>query len=255
MSNRGMAMNSASKMPRSMNQGSLREGARRLADMDPDLAGIFQRLGAPPMWGRRPGFPTLIQIVLEQQVSLAAARTVYRRLHARLGGVTPDGIHAMRVAGLRDFGLTRQKAGYCFGLAARVLDGTLDLARVARAPDEEGRAALLAVPGLGPWSVDIYYLMALRRPDIWPQGDLALAAALREVKGLDVRPTRDEQHVLALQWAPWRSVAARMLWAHYLAARGSRLASDIDDDAAANLPGHDVPGGPLGVGKPDRRGD
>jgi len=127
----------------------------------------------------------------------------------------------MEMAGLREFGLTRQKAGYCFGLAARVLDGTLDLARVARAPDADGRDALLAVPGLGPWSVDIYYLMALKRPDVWPQGDLALAAALHEVKGLDARPTKDQQYALALAWTPWRSVAARMLWAHYLAARGA----------------------------------
>lgn len=192
-----------------------------MAGTDPDLAGIFERLGEPPLWGRRPGFPTLIQIILEQQVSLAAARTVYLRLHARLGGITPARIHAMQVAGLRDFGLTRQKAGYCFGLATRILDGTLNLRRVARGPDEEGRNALLAVPGLGPWSVDIYYLMALRRPDVWPQGDLALAAALHEVKGLDARPSKHQQHALALAWVPWRSVAARMLWAHYLAVRGS----------------------------------
>jgi len=189
--------------------------------MDPDLGGILQRLGAPPMWGRRPGFPTLIQIILEQQVSLAAARTVYLRLDALLGGITPERIVAMEVSGLRDFGLTRQKAGYCFGLAARVLDGSLHLARVAKARDADGRDALLAVPGLGPWSVDIYYLMALKRPDVWPQGDLALAVALHEVKGLDARPTKDQQHALALAWTPWRSVAARMLWAHYLAARGA----------------------------------
>lgn len=213
-------MSPASKMSRTLTRSSLGEGARWLADSDPDLARILERLGEPPMWGRRPGFSTLIQIILEQQVSLAAARTVYRRLHVRLGGITSHGIHSMGVAGLREFGLTRQKAGYCFGLAARVIDGSLDLARVARAADGEGRAALLAVPGLGPWSVDIYYLMTLRRPDIWPQGDLALAAALQQVKGLEDRPTKDEQHALALAWAPWRSVAARMLWAHYLAARG-----------------------------------
>lgn len=194
-----------------------------MAEKDPHLARIFERLGEPPLWGRRPGFPTLIQIILEQQVSLAAARTVYRRLNARLGGITPERIHDMRVSGLRDFGLTRQKAGYCFGLAARILDGTLDLARVARASDADGRAALLAVPGLGPWSVDIYYLMALRRPDIWPQGDLALAAALREVKELGARPTKEEQNAIAHSWTPWRSVAARMLWAHYLAAPGGTI--------------------------------
>ena len=108
----------------------------------------------------------------------------------------------------------------CHGLAERILDGRLDLGSVARDADESGRKRLMAVPGLGPWSVDIYYLMALRRPDVWPQGDLALAAALREVKRLKALPTGDEQQRMAGNWAPWRSVAARILWAHYLDARG-----------------------------------
>jgi DNA-3-methyladenine glycosylase II len=175
------------------------------------------------MWGRKPGFPALIQIILEQQVSLAAARTMYRRLASHLGVMTPEAVYALQASGLREFGLTRQKAGYCHGLAARILGGSLDLRLVARGPDEVGRQILLAVPGLGPWSVDIYYLMALRRPDVWPQGDLALAAALREVKRLDALPTREEQQRLAGNWAPWRSVAARILWAHYLAERGQYL--------------------------------
>lgn len=171
------------------------------------------------MWGRRPGFSTLVKIILEQQVSLAAARTMYRRLACHLGGVTPATINAAQVSGLREFGLTRQKAGYCHGLAVRILSGDLDLAAVAGSPDEVGRQALLDVPGLGPWSVDIYYLMALRRPDVWPQGDLALASAIRDVKRLDHLPAKDEQRSLAEAWAPWRSVAARLLWAHYLDVR------------------------------------
>ena len=172
------------------------------------------------MWGRRPGFPALIQIILEQQVSLAAARTMYRRLTRHLGAMTPEAVVAMKVSGLRAFGLTRQKAAYCHGVAERILDERLNLTSVANGPDEAGRQTLLSVPGLGPWSVDIYYLMALRRPDVWPQGDLALADALREVKQLKVLPTTEEQGRLASAWAPWRSVAARILWAHYLAARG-----------------------------------
>jgi DNA-3-methyladenine glycosylase II len=172
------------------------------------------------MWGRRPGFATLVRIILEQQVSLAAARTLYGRLVTHLGGVTPERVAAFQVSGLREFGLTRQKAAYCHGLALRLRDGSLDLAAAARGPDETGRRTLLAVPGLGPWSVDIYYLMALRRPDIWPTGDLALAVALRELKRLKRLPGADEQQRLARRWAPWRSVAARMVWAHYLEARG-----------------------------------
>jgi DNA-3-methyladenine glycosylase II len=177
------------------------------------------------MWGRRPGFATLVRIILEQQVSLAAARTLYRRLEAQLGGMSAARVSASSIADLRRFGLTRQKAGYCHGLALRVLDGSLDLSAAARASDETGRNTLLAVPGLGPWSVDIYYLMALRRPDIWPKGDLALAIALRELKRMKGLPGTDEQQRLARRWAPWRSVAARMLWAHYLETRG-RYAPD-----------------------------
>ncbi|GJL60769.1 MAG: hypothetical protein NPIRA03_36260 [Nitrospirales bacterium] len=205
---------------RRLTSALLSKGARELAEADPDLGVVLDRLGEPPMWGREPGFPALIQIILEQQVSLAAARTMYRRLSGHLGAMTPEAVYAIQVNGLRDVGLTRQKAGYCFGLAARILDGSLDLSSVANGPDDRGRQILLAVPGLGAWSVDIYYLRALRRPDVWPQGDLALAVALRDVKHLTALPTRDEQRLLSSDWAPWRSVAARILWAHYLAARG-----------------------------------
>jgi DNA-3-methyladenine glycosylase II len=198
-------------------------GARQLAASDPDLGDVIRRLGEPPMWGRRPGFATLIQIILEQQVSLAAARTAYLRVAGQLGAMTPEAVHAVRESGLRNLGLTRQKAAYCHGLATRILDGSLDLGVVARSPDGVGRQILLAIPGLGPWSVDIYYLMALGRPDIWPQGDLALASAIQDVKHLAALPTRDEQQALAHDWAPWRSIAARLLWAHYLAARGRYL--------------------------------
>ncbi|MDT3777538.1 DNA-3-methyladenine glycosylase 2 family protein [Nitrospira sp. MA-1] len=211
------------RTPRRLTSASLSRGARELAEVDPDLGDVLGRLGEPPMWGREPGFPSLIQIILEQQVSLAAARTMYQRLSSHLDGMTPEAVYAIQVNGLRSFGLTRQKAGYCFGLAARMLDGSLDLSAVARGSDDRGRQILLAVPGLGPWSVDIYYLMALRRPDVWPHGDLALAVALREVKHLMVLPTRDEQQFLASDWAPWRSVAARILWTHYLNARGQYL--------------------------------
>lgn len=206
-------------MSRRLTLASLSKGARRLAAVDPDLAAVLGRLGEPPMWGRRPGFPALVQIILEQQVSLAAARTMYRRLFRHLGGMTPEAVVTMKVSGLRNFGLTRQKAGYCHGVAERILDGRLDLTSVSTGPDERGRQMLLEVPGIGPWSVDIYYLMALRRPDVWPQGDLALATALREVKKLNGLPTTDEQERLASAWAPWRSIAARILWAHYLAER------------------------------------
>jgi DNA-3-methyladenine glycosylase II len=145
---------------------------------------------------------------------------MYRRIDGHVGGLSPQAIDGLGVAGLRRLGVTRQKAAYCHGLACQIMDGTLDLPAIARAPDDEGRQSLLGVKGLGPWSVDIYYLMALRRPDVWPRGDLALAVALRDVKKLPALPTFEQQQKLAQAWAPWRSVAARILWAHYLTERG-----------------------------------
>jgi len=207
-------------MSRALTRLSLAEGARQLARMDPELGAILSRLGEPPMWGRQPGFASLIKIILEQQVSLEAARTLYRRINRQLGAMTPDTVYAQQVSGLRQLGLTRQKSAYCHGLAERILDGRLDLSGIARGADDLGRRALLAVPGLGPWSVDIYYLMALRRPDVWPRGDLALAAAMHEVKGLKALPSKAEQERIACDWAPYRSIAARLLWMHYLDARG-----------------------------------
>jgi DNA-3-methyladenine glycosylase II len=205
---------------RSLTRALVGEGARHLAARDSDLARVHARLGDPPLWGRRPGFPALVKIILEQQVSLRSAAAMYSRIDEHAGGMTPHAVDRIGVKGLRRLGVTRQKAAYCHGLARRILDGGIDLAAIARAPDDEGRRRLLDVPGLGPWSVDIYYLMALRRPDVWPRGDLALASALRDVKGLRTLPTHDEQLRLSQSWAPWRSVAARILWAHYLAKRG-----------------------------------
>ena len=208
-------------MPRrGLTHHTLREGADALAARDIDLARVLQRVGYPPIWGRRPGFASLVRIILEQQVSLRSAEAMYRRLEHHLGGLTPESFDRAGVMGLRRLGVTRQKAGYCVGLARRVLSGALDLSAVARANDDVGRKMLLDVPGLGAWSVDIYYVMALRRPDVWPRGDLALATALRDLKGLRTVPGHNQQQDFANAWAPWRSVAARILWALYLSDRG-----------------------------------
>jgi DNA-3-methyladenine glycosylase II len=204
---------------RQLNAATLQLAVQELAERDRDLAAILDRHGAPPLWARRPGFATLVRIILEQQVSLAAAKTMYERLRGAVGVVEPHAVHALGIDGMRALGFTGQKSSYCLGLAETIRSGALDLRAVSRADDRVGRDMLLQLRGLGPWSVDVYYLMALRRPDVWPHGDLALADAVHRVKRMRGRPDYASLTKFAERWAPWRSVAARMLWHHYLSVR------------------------------------
>ena len=191
-------------------------GLHVLCDNDPDLAEIVGRLGPPPMWARKPGFPTLIHIILEQQVSLASARAAYDRLLAEASPLTPARFIQLDAPTLKRIGFSRQKTSYGRGLARAILDGALNLAELETLGDEAVRSELMAIKGIGPWTADIYLLMALRRPDAWPSGDLALANAAQRVKGLASRPTPDDLETLGANWRPWRAVAARLLWHFYL---------------------------------------
>jgi DNA-3-methyladenine glycosylase II len=188
-----------------------------LAARDPDLGAIVARHGPPPLWDREPGFATLVAIVLEQQVSLRSGAAALERLALAAGAVQPGPILALGEEGGRAAGLTRQKARYVVGLATAAVDGRFDPDRVARAADEDARSELVALLGVGRWTADIYLLMALGRPDVWPDGDLALAAAMRRAKGLGAVPDAPTQRALAEAWRPWRAVAARILWQAYLA--------------------------------------
>jgi DNA-3-methyladenine glycosylase II len=202
---------------RPLDEAGIAVAVRELAAMDPDLAGIADRHGPPPLWGREPGFETLVRIILEQQISLASAEAAFGRLVRAAHAVEPAAIVAAGEDGLRAAGQTRQKSRYLVGLARDVLDGRLDLEAVAAADDDDARTMLTSVVGIGRWSADIYLLMALRRPDIWPTGDLALAGAMRRAKGMATPPTGPEQTAVAEAWRPWRAVAARLLWHAYLA--------------------------------------
>ena len=204
---------------RLLNAATLHLGVKELAARDADLGAIVARFGASPLWARRPDFATLVRIILEQQVSLAAAKTMYERLRHAIGAMEPHAVSALGFEGMRALGFTGQKTSYCLGLADAIQSGTLDLRAVSRAEDSVGRDMLLQLRGLGPWSVDVYYLIALRRPDVWPHGDLALADAVHRVKRLRARPDYARLTKFAERWAPWRSVAARMLWHHYLSVR------------------------------------
>lgn len=199
-----------------LNENSLAEAVQTLIELDPDLAAIHQRLGVPPLWAREPGFPTLIHIILEQQVSLASARSAFDKLRAEVNPLTPEGLLQLDDETLKRVGFSRQKSGYARHLADMIVTGKLDVDGLATLPDEEVRRQLIALKGIGPWSTEIYLLMALCRADAWPAGDLALQVAAQSVKQLPTRPTAETITQLAEPWRPWRAVAARLLWHHYL---------------------------------------
>jgi len=205
-----------------LTRARLLKGVDALCAVDPDLARIAEQFGPPPLWGRAPGYATLVQIILEQQVSLASAKATFGRIRHAFGEVTSERMASLSPADIQTAGVTRQKASYCLGLAELVQSGALDLRSLGRADDQEIRRRLVDIRGIGTWTADIYLLMALRRPDIWPDGDLALATAAQQVKRLRRRPDDKRLRALAARWTPWRAVAARLLWHYYLSTRGDR---------------------------------
>ena len=190
-----------------------------LADLtarDDRLARIVADYGPPPLWAREPGFPTLLHIILEQQVSLASAKAAFDRLLAIASPLTPERFLELDDVTLKAVGFSRQKTRYGRELAAAIRSGGLDLDALDLLNDEAVRAELTKVVGIGRWTSDIYLLMALGRPDAWPAGDLALATAARHALGLASTPGTAELAAIGEAWRPWRAVAARVLWHFYL---------------------------------------
>jgi DNA-3-methyladenine glycosylase II len=204
---------------RPLTQKSLALAARELAARDELLAGIHATYGDPPLWRRATGFTTLVHIILEQQVSLKSAKSMLMRLQGAIEPFTPERFVELGDAHLRGLGVTRQKSSYLIDLSTSIVNGDLSFTTLARMSDDEARLALTRIKGIGLWSADVYLLMAMRRADIWPAGDLALAVAMKELLGLAARPAPLELERWAEQWRPHRAVAARMLWQYYLGKR------------------------------------
>ena len=200
----------------SLDRHRLQTEAEKLAGKDPVLADIYDRLGPPPLWKRPANFATLIRIILEQQVTLRAALSTYNRLQDATGGrISADGITRLSDHGLRELGFSRQKARYAIALAENVTSKRFRIGSLRHQDDEEVRRRIVSQLGLGNWSADIFLLMALCRPDVFPVGDLAI------VKGIGLMDNREYEspaEVLrrAESWKPYRSVATRMIWQFYL---------------------------------------
>jgi DNA-3-methyladenine glycosylase II len=189
------------------------------------LALVLEKYGSPPLWVREPGFPTLVYIILEQQVSLASARALYQRLQEAVRPFTPARFLKLTEVEMRQLGFSRQKAHYTRLLADAIKRRQFDLQALHDLHDDHAREKLIALKGIGRWTADIYLLSALRRPDIWPVGDLALATAVQEVKRLRRRPSPEKLEKMSAPWKPWRAVAARLFWHAYLSKRGQKTAT------------------------------
>ncbi len=211
-------------MQKPLTYRSLKLQSRLLASSCGHLAVVYDKYGPPPLWDRPTGFETLLQIILEQQVSLASAKACFDKLCRRVGDVTPESLLKSSDAQLKKDGFSRQKTAYGRHLAEAVLEGRVNFDELRDLSDAEVKHELIKLKGVGEWTSDIYLLMAMLRPDVMPKGDVALHTAWHKLSG-EPRPSADEFLVIAERWKPYRSVAARMLWHFYLSEKG-RVSSD-----------------------------
>jgi DNA-3-methyladenine glycosylase II len=195
----------------------LAEGMAALSARDPAWAPVIARTGLPPLRRRAGGFASLVQIVVSQQLSVASARAVWARTQAALAPLTPEAILAADDEAMRLSGLSRPKQKTVRALAAAIAEGRLDLDGLAGAEADAVHRVLTAVPGIGPWTADVYILICLGHRDGFAAGDLAVQEAARIAFALRARPKPAELAALAEGWRPWRGVAARLLWAYYAA--------------------------------------
>ena len=202
-------------------------GLAELAALDPRLGAIEADAGPLPWRVRRPGFPGLLRAICGQQISNQAAAAIWRRLSALPDVLEPAGLLALDDAALCGVaGLSRPKAAHARSLARACRDGRLDFEAVRAMPDAEAVAHIAAIPGLGPWTAAIHLLFAEQRPDVFPSGDLALAASAAHLVDLPARPRPRELAEIALVWRPWRSLAARLLWHHWRFVTGRPAVED-----------------------------
>ena len=201
-----------------------------LVVQDPDMARILEQAGPLPWRSRAPGFPGLLQAIVAQLISNAAASAIWNRLRAVPGALDPAGLLALPDDPLRAAGLSRPKVAHARALATAFLDGTLDTETLRQMDDATAIARIVSVRGLGPWTAEVYLLFAMQRLDVFPAGDVALAAAAADLKRLPERPKPAELRALAAMWQPYRSLAARLLWHHWRYLTGRPAMDDLPVD-------------------------
>lgn len=216
----GTALPPTSETPLRLDEKGLMEAVGLLAAAEPQFQKVVDQHGLPSLRLVDNSLESLLRVVTEQLISLKAAAAIWQRLHLLLYPFEAAAIRATSIEALKGAGLSTAKARCFVTLAEWHGDGRLDLQALASADDEAARKRLLALPGIGPWTADIYLLTALGRADILPSGDRALQLAAQHLFGLAKTPSAAELTAMARGWNPWRAVAARLLWSHYRGLRG-----------------------------------
>ena len=194
---------------------SMTSHAEALASLEPAFAEVLAKHGMPEPRTSERGVQTLLRTIVGQQVSVAAARSMWTKLETGFG--SPPDLHKLLAASdeeLRAAGMSRQKSGYIRSLAELVISGELDLENLPE-DDEEAIALLTRIKGIGRWSAEIYLLFAEGRTDVWPAGDLAVQIEIGKLLGLDGKPTEKQLRELAESWRPHRGAAAVLAWHSY----------------------------------------
>ncbi len=205
----------------------MRERIAAMVAGDPRLA-VIEPAAGPLPWRTRPrGFAGLLQAITAQMISNQAASAIWRRIAALEGSLTPEGLLALPEEALRGAGFSRPKVAHARSLARAYAEGRLVDTAIEAMDDEAAVAALVAVPGLGPWTAEVYLLFALERTDVFPAGDVAIAASAADLLGLDRRPDPKALRTLAQIWQPNRALAARLLWHHWRFRTGRPSMDDL----------------------------
>jgi DNA-3-methyladenine glycosylase II len=206
------------------NEKDLKEGVTALVKSCAHLARVHALAGDPPLRRRPSGFKGLVRVITSQQLSVASAGAIWRRLEASVEPFTAIRFLSISERDLRAAGLSKSKIVTLRGLAESIESGTLDLDALSQEPEDVIHTKLTALKGIGPWTADIYILFCLARADAWSPGDLALQVAVKDALDLEARPNPALMIELAEAWRPWRAVAARMLWSYYAARRKTSAA-------------------------------
>ncbi|MDN3580552.1 DNA-3-methyladenine glycosylase family protein [Mucilaginibacter flavus] len=196
-----------------------------LAAADADLALIINKYGYPPLWSRPNTFETLVHIILEQQVSLASALSALNKMKEKVQELTPARVLLLTDEEFKACYFSRQKTSYTKYLAEAILSGQINLQKLEQLPDDEIRAKLTSLKGIGNWTTDVYLMFVLQHADVFPIGDLAAVNALKRLKQLPKETTREQVITIAEQWAPYRTVASMLLWHFYLSAPRAGIAN------------------------------